>query len=351
MAKMQHTPKRNFPTPRTGGLSFTFLASLFVMSTAAVVSTARAESTDADESADWEDYVTTPLLSETVRLEAEAHADALVRTVKPTSPKKSAPGVSPSMNLPTNLPPLSFKSTAALSRTLDNVFRGAGDWAYASVLVRPDGSEVPLVSRSESVAMIPASTMKLFTGWLGFQERLRTDNSLGSMLQRSLNRQAKNLLTDLLHALGLQKLSSYTAHAQRRLGLGADTFRVVDGAGYSNVNRASASDEIQLLRTIRYSADYIDFRNLLAQPELSPSTLARRFDTAWDRDHQMRDRLYAKTGTLPETRVSALAGFLRTRSGTVLFSFLGNRLTHSIDTSEALVDRAIRAHVRFIERE
>jgi D-alanyl-D-alanine carboxypeptidase/D-alanyl-D-alanine-endopeptidase (penicillin-binding protein 4) len=188
--------------------------------------------------------------------------------------------------------------------------------------------------------MVPASTMKLFTGWFGFiqdQEARRRFPSpfgtflsyAGTMLRSSVNPMASHILKTYGGATSMVRFLA-------GLGLPTETLRVADGAGLRQSNRASARAEVALLEHILNSPHYMEYRALMAQPG-STGTLRGRMPA-------LKGSLYAKTGTLPSTGVVSLAGFIDVgNAGTVVFAIIGNNSRISVATQRDRIDRVVLA--------
>jgi hypothetical protein len=230
--------------------------------------------------------------------------------------------------------PITGAADARFRRELSVLLKGKAVWGLRFVWLKPDGSAVVLSESAPDRLAQPASTMKLFTGWYGFATKTRPDAYLSKMLQHSVNAMAIALLKEAGGAAAEEH------YLRRTLGLKLDgRLVVVDGAGLSHRNFATAGLEVELLRAVFARADYEEFRSLLAQPGL-PGTLATRLT-------DLSGSLYAKTGTLRSA--ACLAGYVETANGTLVFSILGNRLSKDIGTVRAAIDEAVRRHARLVE--
>lgn len=230
--------------------------------------------------------------------------------------------------------PIAGAADAKFRRELSVLLKGKAVWGLQFVWLKPDGSAVVLSESAPDRLAQPASTMKLFTGWYGFATKTRPDAYLSKMLQHSVNAMAIALLKEAGGAAAEER------YLKRTLGLKVDgQLVVVDGAGLSHQNFATARLEVDLLRAVLARADYEEFRSLLAQPGL-PGTLASRLT-------DLSGSVYAKTGTLRSA--ACLAGYVETGNGTIVFSILGNRLSRSIGVVRAAIDEAVRRHARLVE--
>ena len=97
-----------------------------------------------------------------------------------------------------------------------------------------------------------------------------------------------------------------------------EEFRIEDGSGLSNLNRATPSAFVHLLRHVATS-DYADSFWASLPEAGNRSELRRMYRTA------AAGNLRAKTGTI--RRVSALSGIVRSADGEqILFSILSNNV-------------------------
>ena len=232
----------------------------------------------------------------------------------------------------------------------DDVIRGIlgdGVWGVEAVLIEPGGRVDALADLHENDALMPASTMKVFTSWFGAvkTEELR---ALGKeplfpapwvsyeffaayTLKNSDNNKAKAILKKFAPVHGPAVLETFYTD----LGLAQkDSFKVVDGAGLSTGNRATAHLEVALLKHILDTAHYLDYRELLARPG-ETGTLRERLK-------ELKGSLFAKTGTLTATRVAALTGYLDMgNNGTILFSIIGNDPHLTVDVQRVRIDQVV----------
>jgi D-alanyl-D-alanine carboxypeptidase len=225
---------------------------------------------------------------------------------------------------------------------------GAGNWGVEIALVDSNGAVYTLSGVNAEKPLIPASTMKLFTGWYGFamteDSRARGEEPsfpapwisyeayAAHALKTSDNEMAEGILKKFAPARGADKLEKFV----EGLGLsGKAGFTVVDASGFSKGNRATAHLQVSLLKHIHADSEhYRDFRGMLAQPG-ETGTLHGRFPG-------LGGKLYAKTGTLTRTRVAALAGFLdMPDNGTLIFSIIGNNPRLPVETQRARIDRVV----------
>jgi D-alanyl-D-alanine carboxypeptidase len=234
-----------------------------------------------------------------------------------------------------------------------------GTWAFKFILVNGESEEV-LSEFNRDKVMTPASTMKLFTGWYAFvnytrSRRVKSLADLSHMLRHSDNRQADELFKA---AGGEEALDRFLSQDPQGPGLPLnDDFNAHDGSGLDHDDGVTATIETFLLKQIHKSDKYETFKNCLGQPD-KPSTVSR--------EHHLQEfsgHLFAKTGTLGNhptefkgkrqvTRwdkridgVDALAGYIETRAGVVIFSIIGNGMTAGSSTGRDAIDKVVKLHV------
>ncbi|MDX6769752.1 MAG: D-alanyl-D-alanine carboxypeptidase [Elusimicrobiota bacterium] len=217
---------------------------------------------------------------------------------------------------------------------------GGGNWGAEFRLVAPDGRARPLAQVNNEVAMIPASTMKLFTGWFGFIKEKEARRRYPAPFRTFLAYAATMIKASVNPMANLILRLSGGAAAMTRfyagLGLPTESLVVADGAGLSARNRASARLEVALLEHIKRSEHYAEFKALMAEPGEAGTLRARLGDLA--------GRVHAKTGTLPRTGVASLAGFVDAgEAGVIVFSVIGNDRKIAVTAQRARIDAAVRA--------
>ena len=206
--------------------------------------------------------------------------------------------------------------------TLSAVFR----------LATPQGQVISLQERNANLMVRPASTMKLFTGWMALQRGVRSDEFLSEMLHTSDNAKAEQSLRLLG---GASAMTRY----YRDAGLPMAQLRIVDGSGLSKSNRTNCHVQLELLNLIRQTPDYERFRSLLASPG--------EVGTLDDRLLEYQGRLFGKTGTLSTT--IALTGYLESPKGTLMFCVISEFFKNSWPAERARVDAVIRAKITELE--
>jgi D-alanyl-D-alanine carboxypeptidase len=224
---------------------------------------------------------------------------------------------------------------------------GDGVWGAEIVLIGENGRRDTLAELNENESLMPASKMKMFTGWFGWvaTEKLRLlgkspkfpapwlsyEAFAAYTLKNSDNDKAKAILKKFAPVNGPAVMEAFYAD----LGLATkENFKVADAAGLSTANRVTAHLEVALLDSIRGTDQYEGYRELLARPGATGTLRARL--------HGLKGELFAKTGTLTATRVAALAGYLDLGGeGTIVFSIIGNDPSLPIEVQRERIDQLV----------
>jgi len=123
----------------------------------------------------------------------------------------------------------------------------------------------------------------------------------------------------------------------RSLGLDPARYDLHDGSGLNPQNRVAALDVVRFLKAMAASPLADDWVPTLAISGDGDGTLRHRF-----RDHAVRGRVYAKTGSLD--RVNSLAGYATAASGrSYVFAVILNGRRVNDGTGHAFEDRILRA--------
>lgn len=211
--------------------------------------------------------------------------------------------------------------------------KGAPTTSIVFKLATPQGEVVSIKEDNGPLQVRPASTMKLFTGWMALQNGARPDEYLSDMLHRSDNAKAEATLKRMGGARAMENF-------YRDLGLNVkDQFKVVDGSGLSKSNRTTCNLQIELLDHIRQTPDFERFRSMLASPGEE--------GTLDDRLLELRGKLFGKTGTLRTT--IALSGFIESSKGTVMFCVISEFFSNSWPNERARIDRIVLDQLAQIE--
>jgi D-alanyl-D-alanine carboxypeptidase/D-alanyl-D-alanine-endopeptidase (penicillin-binding protein 4) len=121
------------------------------------------------------------------------------------------------------------------------------------------------------------------------------------------------------------------------LGLDESRYDLHDGSGLNPQNKVAALDIVRFLRAMAASPIAEDWVSTLAVSGDGSGTLRHRF-----RDHSVRGRVYAKTGSLDH--VNSLAGFATSASGkSYVFAIVLNGRKVNDGTGHAFEDKVLRA--------
>lgn len=227
---------------------------------------------------------------------------------------------------------VAIEEAGALSRPI-SIEKSAPTTSIVFKLVVPQGEVLDLRNEKGELLVRPASTMKLFTGWMALQNAARSDEYLSDMLHRSDNAKADSTLRRLG---GAKVMMDY----YRDLGLSVQNqLKIVDGSGLSKSNRTTCSLQIELLDHIRQTADFERFKSLLASPGEQ--------GTLDDRLLDLQGRLFGKTGTLRTT--IALTGYIESSKGTVMFCVISEFFQNSWPNERARIDKIVLDEVSKLE--
>lgn len=199
-------------------------------------------------------------------------------------------------------------------------------WTYQFELVKKDNTTKVISKQNENTLVKPASTMKLFTGYMAYKKGVRTDAYLYQMLRQSVNNMAEATV---------QKMGGVYAMEDwfkaKGLNLNESNFTAADGSGLSYDNKATCAIEIKLLKMIKADATYSRFKKLLAQPG-KDGTIQKRLTG-------LKGLVFAKTGTLAKT--ASLTGFVETPKGTMLFCVMSDYLKGSVNNARNKIDAMV----------
>jgi D-alanyl-D-alanine carboxypeptidase len=185
--------------------------------------------------------------------------------------------------------------------------------------------------------LAPASTLKLFTSWMSFNQGYATHDYLKEILMKSDNNKADSLF---MLSGGGPVLKNYLIKNQH-LEITENNFIVYDGSGLNKNNRTTCELQICLLERIYSDKFYNIFKTLMAQPG-KPGTLEKRL-----LNHQ--GKVYAKTGTLNGT--IALSGFYELNTGVALFSINSNNFKTTWEEERKRIDGILESLINQIPQE
>lgn len=230
--------------------------------------------------------------------------------------------------------------------------KNKGHWASQFIFIDQKGQRTVLSSLNANASIKPASTLKLFTGYLAFVEKSYSLTNLSLCLHKSDNEMADAALksvaikkgadinSDAMVA-GLKIMKSFYKNLED-----SSKFHPVNGSGLNTtdsdfgdqLNKATVRMETHLLEKIIKDQNFDVFKKLLAQPGQF-GTLNKHL-----RQVQKIGRVYAKTGTLAKTK--ALAGYVQTKNGILVFSIIGDQLKVPPKTAFAMIEQIVAKHVQ-----
>lgn len=257
--------------------------------------------------------------------------------------------------------------------------QGRGKWAYHLVYLGNDGKRIELSAARINEQVRPASTMKVMSSYLAFTAGTyplskmsdmlhRSDNGMADEAFRTVSRNKSGYVLPSNHyaqsligykirdgAAGVKRVID--RDIARSCGLAKDSysttedsgkFHIINGSGLQDsavdkgnaVNKVSVRFQTALLEKIARSGRYNEYKRLLAQPGQSGTLLRRLAQT-----NQM-GKVYAKTGTL--AAVIALAGYVDTKNGKLVFSIIGDDLTVGTAVAKSEIDNILFQHVKYL---
>ncbi len=249
---------------------------------------------------------------------------------------------------------------------------GYGNWAFQFVYIDKNGNQKTLTEYNPHQSMKPASTNKLFSGYLfyssGAENKSYTKNNLAAMLHVSHNGMADSALRQVAVKKGFnndQMVNGLRIMKQNYSSLvDSNKFTPVDGSGLDYSNKVTAALLTNLLGNIyrngKDNGKYSDFKLLLAHPsgqKCSYNTKKNQkpyehgyHSTIGSRLNSLAGRVHAKTGTLNKTK--ALAGFVDMKNGGVIvFAVIGDYFPKLKMTGDAFnkINAVVEAHARYVD--
>ena len=185
--------------------------------------------------------------------------------------------------------------------------------------------------------LAPASTLKLFTAWMGINKGLKDYDNLKLILKKSDNNKADEMLKVLG---GPSALKSFLIQ-EKIVGYSDSNFIVFDGSGLSKKNRTTCDLQVCLLEKIVRDSLYKTFKDLMAQPG-QPGTLEKRL-----LNH--KGKVFAKTGTLNGT--IALAGFYELSNGVAIFAINSNNFKTTWEEERKRIDGILESLINQIPQD
>lgn len=209
---------------------------------------------------------------------------------------------------------------------LNPILKGTkGEWSYEFELIDPHGNKTILAESNKDALFPAASTFKIFTSWWAFKNKFKSNSYLSKMLRESINSWANRIYTKLGGASAMKDF-----YQSQALPINDDNFQPNDGAGLTVTTKTTAHLEIQLLEKIMADPSFHQYKQLMVQPGAQ--------GTLHDRLTELNGNLFAKTGTL--NGEAALAGYLETNKGTMVFAILSTDLGFDVDRNRKRLKRA-----------
>lgn len=236
----------------------------------------------------------------------------------------------------------------------------SGTWAAHFVFIGNDGQRTVLSSLNQNISIKPASTLKLFTGYLAFLEESYPLTSLSVMLHKSDNIMANQALRSVAVKEGVQADGENKSQVLLDAGVqimvehyknleNSSKFHPVNGSGLNTtgkdegdeLNKTTVRTETNLLETIITDGNYDVFKKLLAQPGQF-GTLNRHLAPV----KKLGGKVYAKTGTLARTK--GLAGYVEMDSGVLVFSIIADELKIKPVAAFNIIEQIVIKHTQWV---
>lgn len=244
--------------------------------------------------------------------------------------------------------------------TLERV-KGKGKWAYNFIYIsKKDKSRKDMTAYRMNEAIKPASTLKIFTGYLAFINQSYPNTSLSIMLHKSDNFMADQALRSVAKIKGYKEIENNGIDELIKGGLyimkdyykglpDSSKFNPVNGSGLNTtgvdkgleLNMVTARMETGLLEKILKDGKYDIYKKLLAQPGQFGTLRNRLLVT------NTIGKVYAKTGTLAATK--ALAGYVESSKGILIFSIIGDELTVPCSRAMEVIDDTVYQHSKYLQ--
>ncbi len=249
-----------------------------------------------------------------------------------------------------------------------------GTWAFKFSYIDKEGNKKVITEYNSHQALKPASTQKLFTGYLFVKTDAKNKNyslnNLAAMLHLSHNEMAdsalrnvavKNNFEDNQMLRGIELIKKEFLKSEDGL-----KYNPADGSGLSYQNRVTVSLETHLLKKIYTQGrandfeKYNSFKKMLAHPsnqkciydtyKFQKGHKHPYHSTMGTRLNQLVGRVYVKTGTLDHTK--ALAGFIdaKDKNGVIVFSIIGDYLKTKPKAAFAKINSIVAAHTSYVDK-
>lgn len=233
--------------------------------------------------------------------------------------------------------------------------KGTGQWASQFIFIDKKGKRTALSALNINTSIKPASTLKIFTGYLAFLEKSYPIEDISEMLHKSDNVMADAALRSIAEKKGVQAEGENKDKILLNAGLeimkkyyknleDSSKFHPVNGSGLNTtdvdqgaaLNKATVRMETHLLEKIIKEKNYHSFKKLLAQPEQSGTLQGKLTEVS------KLGQVYAKTGTLAKTK--ALAGYVETQNGILIFAIIADQLKIAPINASKAIEQILLKH-------
>lgn len=244
---------------------------------------------------------------------------------------------------------------AELQKFVVTKTKGTGQWASQFIFIDKKGKRTVLSALNINTSIKPASTLKIFTGYLAFLEKSYPIEDISTLLHKSDNVMADAALRSVaekkgVHAEGEDKdktllnagveiMKKYYKNLED-----SSKFHPVNGSGLNTtdkdtgeaLNKATVRIETHLLEKIIKDKNYNSFKKLLAQPEQFGTLEGKLTEVS------KLGQVYAKTGTLAKTK--ALAGYVETQNGILVFAIIADQLKITPLNASKAIEQILLKH-------
>lgn len=244
---------------------------------------------------------------------------------------------------------------AELQKFVLSKTKGTGQWAAQFIFVDKKGKRTVLSSLNANTSIKPASTLKIFTGYLAFLEKSYPVEDISTLLHKSDNVMADAALRSVAEKKGVQADGENKQKVLLNAGVeimkkyyknleDSSKFHPVNGSGLNTtgvdegeaLNKATVRIETHLLEKIIKDKNYNSFKKLLAQPEQHGTLEGKLTEVS------KLGQVYAKTGTLAKTK--ALAGYVETTNGILIFAIIADQLKIKPINASRVIEQVLLKH-------
>lgn len=246
---------------------------------------------------------------------------------------------------------------ADLQKFVSSKTKGTGQWASQFIFIDKKGKRTPLSALNINTSIKPASTLKIFTGYLAFLEKSYPIEQISEMLHKSDNVMADAALRSVAEKKGVTADGENKQKVLLNAGLDimkqfykkledSSKFHPVNGSGLNTtgvdqgaaLNKATVRMETHLLEKIIKDKNYNSFKKLLAQPEEFGTLQGKLTEVS------KLGQVYAKTGTLAKTK--ALAGYVETQNGILVFAIIADQLKITPINASKVIEQILLKHTQ-----